>query len=285
MTINVTEALRNWHRSEAIPPPYHCNPCPSQPSKRPQGTSQPLWHCAGNRDGGEPRPSSLVLGSSLVPQSHLPVLRKAIQHCHHLWLAPAWSQNAARADTEDRNCPSELLKTKHLKAKDENPFSGTPLLDPRLNSQLETCCKLFWDPGGMTCLAMRPLLTATSTSTPAKAQGSPGALGTLPSHRSCLGEPRILLPNRITKAGRSAAIPGQHCDLLQRFRHRHCVCQTNTKYPSCTQQSILPGHTAPHHAQGGRSRVMKGASVRVGPNTSCVQFPEGLSKLSPPRWH
>lgn len=27
---------------------------------------------------------------------------------------------------------------------------------------------------------------------------------------------------------------------------------------------------------------MKGASVRVGPNTSCVQFPEGLSKLSSP---
>lgn len=68
-----------------------------------------------------------------------------------LWLAPALSQNTARADTEDRNCPSVLLKTKYLKAKDENPFSGTPLLDQTQIKQSTTnLLQSFWDPGGMT---------------------------------------------------------------------------------------------------------------------------------------
>lgn len=44
-----------------------------------------------------------------------------------------------------------LLKTKYLKAKDENPFSGTPLLDQTQIKQSTTnLLQSFWDPGGMT---------------------------------------------------------------------------------------------------------------------------------------
>lgn len=44
-----------------------------------------------------------------------------------------------------------LLETKHLKAKDENPFSGTPLLDQTQTKQsTRDLLQSFWDPGGMT---------------------------------------------------------------------------------------------------------------------------------------
>lgn len=61
------------------------------------------------------------------------------------------SQNAARTDVEDRNRSSVLLKTKPLKAKDENPFSGTPLLDQtQIKQSTRDLLQSFWDPGGMT---------------------------------------------------------------------------------------------------------------------------------------
>lgn len=44
-----------------------------------------------------------------------------------------------------------MLLKKYLKAKDENPFSGTPLLDQTQTKQTTAdLLQSFWDPEGMT---------------------------------------------------------------------------------------------------------------------------------------
>lgn len=129
---------------------------------------------------------------------------------------------------------------------------------PRLNSQ-QRFAAIFLGPWGHDRIGCEaPAYSHIHSTTPAKAQGSPDPSGILTSHWSPRGESRILFTNNTAKAGSCAAIPGQHCDLLQRPGHRHMLHKHDIPQLHITK---LP--SPPQCGRGGRSTGMKGASVTV----------------------
>lgn len=94
-----------------------------------------------------------------------------------------------------------LLKTKHLKAKDENPFSGTPLLDQTQTKQSTTdSLQSFLGPWGHDLIGRQA--PAYSHIHSSQSPGEPRCFRNSDIPLEPPGESRILLPNGITKAGR-----------------------------------------------------------------------------------